>query len=326
MINAIKPEQHVRLRKALSPAFTLRALREQETILQGYTNTFVECLSDKGNENSQQGVDIDVTRWFNFVTFDIFDDLSLGESYNCLENSSYHPWVELVLNHVKFTGLAAATRFYPLLGMVLFRCIPPAIKKKHLEFIEQIGDKVQRRLNWELERPDIMTYVMKQNGNEKAGMTREEINSTFTLLAIAGSDTSATALSGTINYLVNSPDKLAELTREVRGSFKSRDKITLEALQHLPYLNAVLNEGLRLCPPVPWILPRRIAVGGDTVCGIWLPGGVSASPLSAPISVNYLLRLYIDNRVCARIYPQPQPSILYISYRIYARAVAARRN
>jgi cytochrome P450 len=56
-------------------------------------------------------------------------------------------------------------------------------------------------------------------------------------------------MSGITNYLVRNPDKLAKLTKEVRERFPTEELITLTALKALPYLQAVINEGLRLCNP-----------------------------------------------------------------------------
>jgi hypothetical protein len=94
------------------------------------------------------------------------------------------------------------------------------------------------------------------------------------VLTTAGSETTATTLCGAINKLIAHPDKLSRLAEETRAIFRNREQITLESLKNLPYLNAVIHESLRLCPAIPWVLSRLVPVGGDTVCGTWLPGGV----------------------------------------------------
>lgn len=43
---------------------------------------------------------------------------------------------------------------------------------------------------------------------------------------------------------------------------------------NLPYLNAVINEGLRIAPPSVIGVPRIVPKGGDTICGQWVPEGV----------------------------------------------------
>ncbi|KAJ8124336.1 hypothetical protein O1611_g9303 [Lasiodiplodia mahajangana] len=276
IINAINPDTHARMRKTLAPAFTLRALRAQEPILQQYVNLLVDKLTHLTNDTSSPGtVEFDIAPWFNYTTFDIFGDLGFGESFNCLQNSRYHPWIALLFNSVKAASFVAAARFYPLVEFLLLKIIPPSLKKMQRDHYQQIVDKVERRLNYELERPDIMSHVIATD--YKDGFSRDEINATFMVLTTAGSETTATVLGGTLNYLVSYPDKLIILSNEVRQKFLTFEDITLDALSSMPYLNAVINEGLRLCPPIPWVLPRKVPATGAMVCGSWLPGGTPVS-------------------------------------------------
>lgn len=73
---------HARQRRALSHAFSTKALLEQEYIVKNY----VEVFSDKMKEFSQKGELVNVTDWFAFTTFDIIGELALGEPFGCLTN------------------------------------------------------------------------------------------------------------------------------------------------------------------------------------------------------------------------------------------------
>ncbi|PTB37888.1 hypothetical protein M441DRAFT_200670 [Trichoderma asperellum CBS 433.97] len=275
MISIIEPKQHARIRNLLAPGFTQRALKEQEDILHFYVNLLVERIRELVTKEPETGAVIDVVRWFNFTTFDIFGDLGYGESFNCLQDSKYHPWVALLFNSVKAVSFVAAARLYPVVERILFMCIPPSLREMQRNHCQLISDKVNRRMNFELERPDIMSHVIQ--GAERQRLPQTTVDTTFMVLTIAGSETTATALSGTLNYLVNNTDKLDILKREIRQAFPEENDINLDALRKLPYLNAVINEGLRLCPPVPWIIPRKVPEGGGTVCGTWLPARTSVS-------------------------------------------------
>ena len=106
-------------------------------------------------------------------------------------------------------------------------------------------------------------------------MSREEIGALSETLLIAGSETTATLLCGVTFYLLTNPDSLQKLTDEIRNSFSSAADITLRSLTKLPYLQACLDEALRLYPPVPSTLPRLVRPEGDVVNGKFIPGGVS---------------------------------------------------
>jgi cytochrome P450 len=49
--------------------------------------------------------------------------------------------------------------------------------------------------------------------------------------------------------LLNNPDKLKELTSEIDSTFPFlEDNVTFAKTQDLPYLNAAINESMRLMP------------------------------------------------------------------------------
>lgn len=95
------------------------------------------------------------------------------------------------------------------------------------------------------------------------------------VLILAGSETTATLLSGATFLLGSNRDALAKLSHEVRSSFNSEDEITLISVNKLDYMLACLNESLRLYPPVAIGLPRLVPTGGHEIAGYWVPEDVS---------------------------------------------------
>lgn len=91
---------------------------------------------------------------------------------------------------------------------------------------------------------------------------------------IAGTETTATLLSGVTYFLISNRDKLDKLVAELRTTFHNEYEITVEALARLKYLHACLEEGLRVYPPVPTGLPRVVPPGGAQICERWIPEGV----------------------------------------------------
>ncbi|KAJ5171974.1 hypothetical protein N7492_004567 [Penicillium capsulatum] len=288
LLSAISPPGHARMRKLLAPAFSPRALRAQEPVLQKYTTLLVDRIRQRVVDSGDEA-NINLTPWLNYTTFDIFGDLGFGESFDCLQDSRYHPWIDLLFKSVKAASVVAATRYYPLLDFLLKKCIPASLMQKAQRHRQQIVEKIDRRLSWEVQRPDIMSHLIDDDG--QVAWSRGELDATFGILTTVGSETTATALMGIMCYLVNYPEKLAIVSEEVRTTFKDSIEIKMSLAKDLPYLNAVIYEGLRMCPPVPWMLPRRVPDGGDTVCGVWLPA-------RTPVS----LQTYSLNRDSKRFY------------------------
>lgn len=108
-------------------------------------------------------------------------------------------------------------------------------------------------------------------------MSKPEIEQTADLLIIAGSETTASVLSGVTFFLTTHPDAMAKLAEEVRTSFASEQEIDVLSVQKLRYMLAVLDESMRVYPVVPIGLTRVVKPGGDYVCEKFVPEGVSRS-------------------------------------------------
>lgn len=96
---------------------------------------------------------------------------------------------------------------------------------------------------------------------------------------IAGSDSTAVAMKTAMYHLLTNPDSLqklyAELNDAERQSRMSRPFPRWEEVQSLPYLDACVQEALRLHPPFCLPLERVVPEGGLTINGRYLPPGTS---------------------------------------------------
>jgi cytochrome P450 len=117
-----------------------------------------------------------------------------------------------------------------------------------------------------------LSYILRHN--DEKGMSREEIIKTSGTLIVGGSETSATLLSGIIFHLLKNPSTLEKLTTEIRTTFSDTAEINFVKLAKLQYLNACIQEALRIYPPVPGIVPRKMIPGGAVINGYFIPEGV----------------------------------------------------
>ena len=135
---------------------------------------------------------------------------------------------------------------------------------------------VSKRMVTKTDRKDFMSYALRamEKGDPSAMMSNEEIITTFEVLMLAGSETTATLLSGVTYQLLKNPDVLKKLVAEIRGTFAHSHEITMVSVNDLKYQLAVLDEALRIMPPVATALVRLVPPGeGEVVGGHFVPGG-----------------------------------------------------
>lgn len=267
---------HARVRTLLSNSFTEESLHSQHPLIHHHADMLVTKLRDLAitPDGLRNGALVNMTDWLNFFTMDVIGDLAFGETFGCLETGEFHSWVRTLFSYLKGMSLAAAPRYYPWTEPLFQKLIPKSVLEGQRRHTQYANEKINRRLDWKTNRPDFMTSFMKNNANFE-NMSRAEILSTFNFIIVGGSETTATTLTGIFNHLSRNKEILKRLSTEIRTKFKSEENIKIDAIHGLPYLEAVVNEGLRMCNPIPGGLPRVVPEGGDTYAGVFLPGGVS---------------------------------------------------
>lgn len=105
---------------------------------------------------------------------------------------------------------------------------------------------------------DMLIYAVYEGTNE--GMTEEQILWEAIILFIAGHETTANALSWIFYLLAKNPEVVKNIQNEVNNVIGDKSPLA-ENLRDLPYLNQVINEGMRIYPPA-W-LTDRIALEDD---------------------------------------------------------------
>lgn len=276
-------EDHSRFRKILSHGFSAKAMQDQQPLITQYIDLLMDRLQELTKGGREEAV-TDMGAWFNFTTFDIIGDLSFGAPFGCLESSSYHPWVTAILKGVKeFSMLLVMNWFFPSFSRVVKVLTPWHHPAKHTnEQAEFARVQVVKRLNSGVERPDFVQALTNgSKANNGRPLTIEEMAMNARLLILAGSETTATALSAATYYLATYPRVQTRLAEEARGQFKSEDEINFFSVNRLTYMLAVLDEAMRLFPPVPANLPRKAAKGGDVILGWQIPENVSSCPTLA---------------------------------------------
>ena len=206
------------------------------------------------------------------AAFDLIGDLSYGENFGCLDTGDYVPFVratESISKELTFMQMLIYYRLQKIRQVFM----PRGVAGARFENVKRAMDTVDRRISRVTDRKDFLHYILA--ANDEKGMSRGEINVNAFPLSVAGSESTATLLSGATFYLLVNRHTYAILVKEIRTGFNLEDEITVASTNHLAYLDAVLSETLRLYPPVAGTLPRQVPPGGETIDGAYVPAGTS---------------------------------------------------
>lgn len=265
--NAISKLEHGFKRRVLSVAFSEAALKSME----GAVMDAVDKLLDGIRRDGAKGVD--VGERFSWFTFDVMGDLCFGKTFGMLTDQSQRFVTDLIGKATHNHYICG--NYLPIRRMGLGRLLFPTIARDRWRFIEHSRACANERMKMDHSaKKDFFYYLLNAKDSETGrGFSTKELWGEANVLMIAGSDTTATALSSTVFHLCRNPDKLAKLQREIRRAFSSPDQIvTGKELADCHYLKACVDEAMRMSPPVPGLLPREV-IAPCKIDGLDLPEG-----------------------------------------------------
>jgi cytochrome P450 len=165
-------------------------------------------------------------------------------------------WVALPFLRRSFAGLGPWARFQRR------RVALAALVSEEIASHASLGEAI--------EREDILSLLLAARYEDGAPMTEADVFDQLLTLVAAGHETTMIALSWAFYWLHRTPEALERLQTELDALPPDPDP---ELLARLPYLEAVVQETLRLYPVVP-IATRLLAVPFE-LKGYTLPAGVS---------------------------------------------------
>lgn len=145
----------------------------------------------------------------------------------------------------------------------------------HLKLAEEnnqiIREIIEERTSSSEVINDLLNMLLETRYEDTGeGMTIQQLIDEIKILFTAGHETTANALTFTLHLLGNHPEVQQKIFDEI-AEIESQTEDTVEKLQKMTYINAVLNESMRLYPPA-WITDRQ-NVEDDTIGNYHLKKG-----------------------------------------------------
>ena len=208
-------------------------------------------------------------------------DLCFAEPFGCLDHASVTEWSTSVINvFISATWTQAIRRLAGVdtwLESLMTRLFVPAKaaawRKRHLKNSRE--RTIARLADPNRDHKDFIYQILKNES--KKSLSRTEIILNMGLFISAGTDTTATALTGWTYFVCTHANVYRRLVGEIREAFLASDDIKWEKVRELQYLDATMNETLRLFPPSPASQQRLVPLGGATIAGYYVPSGTTVA-------------------------------------------------
>ncbi|KAK2040847.1 cytochrome P450 [Colletotrichum somersetense] len=267
-------DDHRRQRRQLNHAFSAAALHEQEHIVMKYINQFISILTEK----AKKGEVLNIVDWINYTTFDIIGDLCFADAFHGLDGDT--AYVQNAFRGLIGTHINRFLWHFPLMKVPLMLMLGTkelAIALEAGRRNSELGRlKGRARMAMGAEpkdgRRDFATYMLREGKNGEKILSESEVEALSSILVVAGSETTGTALAGFVYLITHNPDKKRVLQDEIRSAFTNEAGIDITNTGRLEYLNAVIEETMRMYPPASSLTPR-VSPGAE-IEGYWLPRGL----------------------------------------------------
>ncbi|KAK9446517.1 cytochrome P450 [Limtongia smithiae] len=277
------PVYHRDQKKLVAGAYSLSSLLEMEDAVDSCSMLFMH----KMGAYADSGAPVDLGMWMQLYAFDVVGELSFSTKLGFLETGGD---VDGMIHNIEGMLLYASQcgqlpEWHPfLLGNPLFPILIPSMETWNavLNFtLKAVNSRGHLERDGKLETNAIgrdmlskWNQVMVENPGR---ITTRDIIVHLSTNVFAGSDTTAIALRAVVYFLLKNPAKMEKFMTELDGA-DARGLLSYpvsyrEATTHLPYLQAVIKEAIRLHPSVGLLLERHVPAGGVELCGRYIPAG-----------------------------------------------------
>ncbi|KAI0016492.1 putative benzoate 4-monooxygenase cytochrome P450 [Xylariomycetidae sp. FL0641] len=284
IFNTQNEETHRGLKNPIASIFSLSNVITFEPLIDGVLQCFSEQIDTRFVKTNEA---FDLGEWLEYFAFDVMGSMSFSKRYGFLEEGrDVSNRLETIF---QFLETAAPMTQVPLLDRLLYknRVVDMLRRTPGLTLLSYVASVVQERQSNMASDCQDGSHAKGLSGMPKKDFLHQYIEvqekketipdwapkSWVFTNVIAGSDSVGTAMRSILFHLLVHRESYEALWAELQEAGLSRPYPRWHEIQGLPYLDACVQEGLRLHPSFALPLERVVPPGGLTVLGRYLPGG-----------------------------------------------------
>ncbi|EOO00516.1 putative cytochrome p450 protein [Phaeoacremonium minimum UCRPA7] len=262
-------DKHNELRAKMAAGYSGR---EVEGLEKKIDQTILNLINLFDSKYVSVNKPFDLGRKAQFFTLDVISTVAYGQPFGFLEtDTDVYEYIKTTEENVPTIIVTTVLPWLmELLKSPLLKSLLPSEKDRlGLGKIMAIAkEKAAERFG-----PDKKVQKDMLGSFVAHGLTEQEAQSEILVQVLAGSDTTATAIRATMLYIMTSPRVVNALRAEIASTKRSTPIISDAEARGMPYLQAVIKEGLRIFPPVTGLMTKDVPKGGDTFKGMYFPEG-----------------------------------------------------
>ncbi|RPD52947.1 high nitrogen upregulated cytochrome P450 monooxygenase 2 [Lentinus tigrinus ALCF2SS1-7] len=247
MVGIPDPELHLRRRRPWTRGLGPGALKEYEVIVAKRARQLAERLQEQSGE-------VVLGRWLNYFGYDFMSDMAFGGGSELLRDGDRNNVWGIIDD-----GMRIATFLGHVPWLSIYIGYIPGAAGPLNKLLASGAAFARKRVARGSQTRDLFHYLNNEDlPNKEAPTTRQLIDDGI-LAVVAGSDTTSVALTNIFFCVLTHPEVYATLQAEIDMYYPpGEDAYSTKDHRNMPYLQAVINEALRLYPPVPGGGERRV--------------------------------------------------------------------
>ncbi|KAL7608327.1 hypothetical protein Lser_V15G12801 [Lactuca serriola] len=210
---------------------------------------------------SQSGDSVNISRAAFRTTLNLLSNTLFSKDLTDPYEDSGKEFKELVDNVMVEAGKPNLVDFFP----VLKKIDPQGIRRRMTNYFGRINEifeeLIEERLGMsESKHDDVLDVCLKISRENPDEINRTHIKSLFLDLFVAGNDTTSNTLEWAMTELLRNPHIMTKAKKELEQVVGKGKIIEESHISKLPYLGCIVKETLRIHPPVPFLIPRKIQI------------------------------------------------------------------
>ncbi|KAJ9604176.1 hypothetical protein H2200_011010 [Cladophialophora chaetospira] len=294
MFSTTDEKFHAKLRRAVSNAYAMSTLVQFEPLVDSTTLAFLDQLEKRFADRVGPDGVCDFSTWLQFYAFDVIGELTFSKRLGFVERGEDVDGIiknlEWLLNYAAIVGqlpfldrifLKNPVRLFASQIGLISSSTPVATFARNRvaarQDVEQGEEKPGSSPGSKPGRRDFLSRFTEAHHKDREFISRERVLALTVANMFAGSDTTAISLRAIFYYLLRNPEDMENLMKELEqikdDSANADGMFNWNSVKDLPYLSAVVKEGLRCHPAAGLTLERIVPPQGITICGRFIPGG-----------------------------------------------------